>query len=61
MALSFTVNKAPISPDLKDACGLPWACVLQPFSPLGAQDEVRRQCRAEQSRAAHQAVPGCSS
>lgn len=41
MSLLFTLNKAPISHELKDACGLPWACVAQPFAPAAApQEEV---------------------
>lgn len=36
MALSFTLNKVPVAPDLKEACGLPFACVVQPFAPAPA-------------------------
>ncbi|CAI5496196.1 unnamed protein product [Closterium sp. Naga37s-1] len=32
MAIRFTVNKFPLDPESRDATGLPWGCVVQPFA-----------------------------
>ncbi len=50
MALSFTVNRAPVAPDLKEACGLPWACVVQPFAPLPSPEGQEEVAAADISR-----------
>mmetsp|Transcript_68432 Transcript_68432/g.216567 ORF Transcript_68432/g.216567 Transcript_68432/m.216567 type:complete len:252 (-) Transcript_68432:72-827(-) len=43
MTFRFTLNKFPVNGALKDECGLPFGCVIQPFAqmehlPVDAQD-----------------------
>lgn len=53
MAVRFTVGQFPRTPALRDSCGLPWACVVQPFNlddssslqsaaPLPRADDIAR-------------------
>ena len=36
--------------DLKEACGLPWACVVQPFAPVHSSEGQEEVAAADISR-----------